>query len=111
MFCVGVPLVAEGLQERPACHRRCQVTLLVHRIRCREVFQAGTVFWDSVRVKVNFCIWVRNSQLAGVGRRSVGVGCSGGEDAEVSPPTTDHGVTWHHPDALETEGGMAEGLN
>lgn len=108
---MGVPLVAEGLPEDPACHRRCQVTLLVHRIRCREVFQAGTVSWDSVRVKVNFCIWVRNSQLACVGRRGVGVGCSGGEDAGVSQPTSDHGVTWHHPDALEAEGGMEEGLN
>lgn len=38
---MGVLLVAEGLQKDPACHRRCQVTLLAHRIRFREVFLAG----------------------------------------------------------------------
>lgn len=44
VFCMGGLLVAEGLQEDPACHRRCQVTLLAHRIRCRQVFQLGRSF-------------------------------------------------------------------
>ena len=55
---------------------------------------AGTVFWDSVRVKVDFCTWVRNNQKAGVGWREVGLGCPRGEDVGVRQPASGRGVRW-----------------
>ena len=38
---MGVPLAAEGLQEDPACHRRCQVTP-----GSQNKMQRGLSGWD-----------------------------------------------------------------
>ena len=109
VFCMGVLLVAEGLQEDPACHRRCQVTLLAHRIRFREVFLAGDCLLGFCESEGGFLHLGSQHWQVWDGTRWAWGPC--GEDTVLRQPASSHGVMWHHSDTLEMEDGMTKELN